>query len=158
MLDISVIIFAAALIALVVMFLLQWPKVRDGRVDGSHKPSYEHWEALRKKSRFIWLAFAHGSAIIASKTWARITHFVSGTLHKGAKRLEREIMKHEKSNGETGRQSVFLTTVKTYKHEIKRLKGRVEEELPRPREAAQIEEAKEVDNAIQNDENGVTPE
>lgn len=135
MIDISILIFLAALIALVAIFFVKWRRLGDS--EGEEYPSkdlsYENFQKLQKQARYLWLTVIHGGAIIVSKTWARITHFISGVFHKGAKRIEREIMKHEKNGAGEGRQSVFLTTVKTYKHEIKKLKGRVEEELPRPR-------------------------
>lgn len=135
MIDISILIFLAALIALVAIFFVKWRRLGDREREEypSKDLSYENLQKLQKQARYLWLAVIHGGAIIVSKTWARITHFISGVFHKGAKRIEREIMKHEKNGTSEGRQSVFLTTVKTYKHEIKKLKGRVEEELPRPR-------------------------
>ncbi len=152
MFDISIIIFALALIAIIVMFISQYRKLkRNGTLHNdfpSKDFSYENFELLNTKMRRLWLTTIHGGAIIATKVWVRITYYISTFFHRGFKKVEERIIRIEKKNKENGdrSQSVFLTTIKTYKHEVKKLKGRVEEELPRPRE-----EREEVANLEKSD-------
>lgn len=140
MIDISIIIFLLALLGIAAMFISQRGKLRrDANLQNaaySKDLSYENFKILNNKARKAWLEFIHTTAIILSKLWARITHYIASIFHKGVRRVEEQLIKHEKkaaANGEEIPQSVFLTTIKTYKKEIKKLKGKVEEELPRPR-------------------------
>lgn len=133
MFDISIIIFAVSLVTLVIMFAVQSRKI--GNQDYPSKDlSYDNFQKLRRRIYEFSNFIIHSAAIILSKTWARINHFIWSLFHKGVRHIDAAIMKHEKkqSDGEA-KQSVFITTVKAYKHEIKKLKGRVEEEQPRPR-------------------------
>ena len=133
MFDVSVIIFVVAVIGMITLFALQANKV--GETDHVSKDlSYENFQKLRRRSYEFSRFVIHSLAIILSKTWARITHFIWGIFHKGVKHIDKQLQKHEKKIAEgVAKQSVFITTVKAYKHEIKKLKGRVEEELPRAR-------------------------
>ncbi len=133
MFDISIIIFAASLIGIIILFVVQAGRIGDEEY-ASKDLSYENFHKLRKRIFEFWQLIIHSLAIILSKSWARVTHFVWGIFHKGAKHIDNQLMKHEKrkSDGEV-KQSVFITTVKAYKHEIKKLKGRVEDEKPRAR-------------------------
>ena len=141
MIHISIIIFALALISIIVMMVSQYKKlVRSGAIDkdfSSKDLSYENFVSLNKKLRTLWLVFIHTTAIVLSKIWARTTHFISSIFHKGISHVEKQIIKREKARTQEGEeipQSVFLTTIKTYKNEIKKLKKKAEEELPHPRE------------------------
>jgi hypothetical protein len=95
------------------------------------------------------LAVTHGTAIIITKLWVRVVHYISRFFRNSLKKIEARLMKLEKKNeGNPGGQSVFLTTIKTYKHEVKKLQGRVEEELPRPREeVANLENSDNIDES-----------
>jgi hypothetical protein len=97
--------------------------------------SYNNFILLSNKFKAILNNSIHLLAIVISKMWARLTHFISSIFHKGARMVEEQLIKHEKKNGvtDTTKQSVFITTIKSYKSEIRKLKNRVEEELPRPR-------------------------
>lgn len=133
MLDISVIIFVASLIAIITLFAVQAGRVGDA-VHASKDLSYENFQKLRRRSYEFSQFIIHSIAIILSKFWARVTHGISSIFHKGVKHIDKQLMKHEKKSAEgVATQSVFITTVKAYKHEIKKLKGKVEEELPRAR-------------------------
>ena len=140
MLNVAIIIFLVSLIAIVVMMTSQYKKLKlrgDLAKDFSSKDlSYENFVTLNKKLRTLWLVFIHTTAIVLTKSWARITHFVSSVFHKGVSHVEKQIIKREKERNGNGEvpQSVFLTTIKTYKNEIKKLKRKAEEELPRPRQ------------------------
>lgn len=149
MIDISIIIFLLALIAIIVMFVSQYKKIKqNGDIEKdfpSKDFSRENFELLNNKAKRFWLIFIHGIVIIATKIWARLTHHVSLFFKKSLEKFEARIIKHEKKNA-TDRnqaQSIFLTTIKTYKHEIRKLKGSVEEELPRPRESNNVVDTKE---------------
>ena len=133
MIDVSVIIFLIALISMITLFAFQANKVGDVEHE-SKDLSYENFQKLRRRSYEFSQFIIHSFAIILSKFWARITHFVWSIFHKGVKHIDKQLQKHEKKieSGEA-KQSVFITTVKAYKHEIKKLKGKVEEELPRAR-------------------------
>ncbi len=140
MIHISIIIFAATLIAIIVMMVKQYSKLSaSGELDkdfSSKDLSYENFVTLNKKLATLWLIFIHTTAIVLTKLWARLTHFISSIFHKGVNHVERQIIKREKARSQDGEgvpQSVFLTTIKTYKNEIKKLKRKAEEELPRPR-------------------------
>ncbi len=149
MFDVSIIIFFLALIGIVWMFASQAKRLR--REDRLHDAfpskdlSYENFKLLNEKARKLWLEFIHSTAIVLSKFWARLTHHIGTWFHKGIRRVEQQMIKQEQKdgNGEV-KQSIFLTTIKTYKKEIKKLKGAVEEELPRPRIAE--ESTPSVDN------------
>lgn len=133
MIDASVIIFAASLISMIALFAYQAGRVGDAN-HASKDLSYENFQKLRSRSYEFSQFLIHSIAIILSKSWARVTHFVWGIFHKGVKHIDRQLQKHEKRTAEgVATQSVFITTVKAYKHEIKKLKGKVEEELPRAR-------------------------
>ena len=149
MIDVSIIIFFLALISIIYIFARQAKTLRrKNRLNetfASKDLSYENFRILNEKTRRLWLEFIHSLAIVLSKFWARFTHHVGTWFHKGVSRVEKQLIKHEKQNGDmVVKQSVFLTTIKTYKKEIKKLKGKVEEELPRPRFADTNE--KVVDN------------
>lgn len=137
--DISIIIFFAALIAITAMFVAQARRLKRGEIEeasfSSKDLSYENFHSMNDRVKKLWLRAIHALAIIASKIWARITHSVTLAFHKGVKRVEHQLIKHEQKNGAADMtdRSVFLTTIKTYKKEIKKLQGKVEEELPRPR-------------------------
>lgn len=138
MIDVSIIIFFLALISIVYIFARQAKILRrENRLNEtfpSKDLSYENFRILNEKTKHLWLEFIHSVAIVLSKFWARFTHHTGTWFHKGVSRVEQQLIKHEKKNGEAlVKQSVFLTTIKTYKKEIKKLKGKVEEELPRPR-------------------------
>lgn len=149
MFDVSIIIFFLALIGIVWMFASQAKKLR--REDRLHDAfpskdlSYENFKLLNEKTKKLWLEFIHSTAVVLSKSWARLTHHIGTWFHKGIRRVEEQMIKQENKNvnGEI-KQSVFLTTIKTYKKEIKKLKGKAEEELPRPR--ATEESTPSVDN------------
>ncbi len=133
MFDISIIIFTVSLLAIVILFAVQAGRIGD-REYPSKDLSYENFYKLRRRTYEFFQFVIHSLAIILSKSWARVTHFISSIFHKGVKRIDRELQKHEKRSAEgIAKQSVFITTVKAYKHELKKLKGKVEEELPRPR-------------------------
>lgn len=140
MIDVSIIIFTISLIAIIAMFISQYKRLKKaGELEKEFPPkdlSYESFQSFTIRLKKFWLALAHSIAIIISKLWARLTHYLSHTFNKTMSKIEERIIKSEKKNnsGESQSQSVFLTTIKTYKHEIKKLKGRVEEEAPRPRE------------------------
>lgn len=141
MLDISIIIFSISLIATIAMFVSQYKKLKkNGELEKEFPVkdlSYESFQSFSIRLKKFWTVFIHSVAIIISKIWARITHYLSQTFKKGMSKIEERIIKGEKKNNinnENRSQSVFLTTIKTYKHEIKKLKGRAEEEAPRPRE------------------------
>lgn len=149
MFDVSIIIFLLALVGIVWMFASQAKRLR--REDRLHDAfpskdlSYENFKILNDKAKKLWLEFVHGAAVVLSKSWARLTHHVGTWFHRGIHRVEQQLIKHEKKNGKGEvKQSVFLTTIKTYKKEIKKLKGKAEEELPRPRVAE--ESTPSVDN------------
>lgn len=138
MFDVSIIIFLLTLVSIVWMFASQMKKLR--REDRLHDAfpskdlSYENFKLLNDKTKKLWLEFIHSTAMVLSKFWARLTHHIGTWFHKGIRRVEEQMIKQENKNGDSEvRQSVFLTTIKTYKKEIKKLKGKVEEELPRPR-------------------------
>jgi hypothetical protein len=138
MFDISIIIFLLALLGIAAMFLSQSKKLKRGELGSafaSKDLSYENFKILNEKTKVLWLQFIHAAAIILSKLWARLTHHIVSWFHRGVKRVEDQLIKHEKKHGtdDITKKSVFLTTIKTYKSEIKKLKGKVEEELPRPR-------------------------
>ncbi len=139
MVDISIIIFFAALIAIMALFFIQARRLKRGMIEASSFSSkdlsYENFRIINDRMKKFWLHGIHALAIIASKVWARITHSVTIAFHKSVKRVENQLIKHEQKSGLLDRteQSVFLTTIKTYKKEIKKLQGKVEEELPRPR-------------------------
>jgi hypothetical protein len=140
MIDASVIIFFATLIAILVMFVHQGGKLKRGEIDeatfSSKDLSYENFRIINDRVKKLWLKSIHALAIMGSKVWARITHQVTTAFHKGVKHVENQLIKHEQKNGadsDVTDQSVFLTTIKTYKKEIQKLQGKVEEELPRPR-------------------------
>lgn len=137
MFDISIIIFLLAVLGIAAMFISQGKKLKHGgetRAFHSKDLSYDNFRLLNAKGKKIWLEFIHTAAMILSKLWARITHYIGSIFHKGVRHVEKQMIKHEKqaASGEAP-QSVFLTTIKTYKKEIKKLQGKVEEELPRPR-------------------------
>ncbi len=133
MLDVTVIIFLIALVSIITLFAFQAGRVGDTEYP-SKDLSYENFQKLRTRSYEFSQFIIHSLAIILSKTWARITHFVWSIFHKGVKHIDKQLQKHEKKIEEgVAKQSVFITTVKAYKHEIKKLKGKVEEELPRAR-------------------------
>lgn len=140
MLDISMIIFVLALVAVIVMFVRQYKKLKvDGELDKEFPTrdfSYESFQTFNKKLWQMWLMVIHGTAIVGTKAWAHTTHHTTKVLRKGLKKIEDRIIKSEKKNsdGTPREQSVFLTTIKTYKHEIRKLERRSEDELPRPRE------------------------
>lgn len=96
--------------------------------------SYETFKSLRIRTRNLWLVATHALAIVASRIWARLTHRVGKFGNRVVRKIDERIKKHEKENAEKNRpQSIFLTTIKAYKHEIKKLNGSVSEELPKPR-------------------------
>lgn len=144
MIDISIIIFLLALIGIIAMFISQKKKLKHGgdlaSAYSSKDLSYENFKILNEKLKVMWLKFIHTTAIVLSKLWARLTHTIVSWFHRGVKRVEEQMIKHEKKHGpdDITKKSVFLTTIKTYKSEIKKLKGKVEEELPRPRESEPI--------------------
>ncbi len=150
MIDVSVIIFILSLLGITWMFVSQAKKLKRGVVSedafSSKDLSYENLKIINDKIKMMWLRFIHVVAIVISKSWARLTHHTVSWFHKGIRRVENQLIKHEKKNGGDGigQKSVFLTTIKAYKSEIKKLKGKVEEELPRPRVAE--ESTPSVDN------------
>lgn len=139
MFQISIIIFVLTLIAIIVMMVMQYNRLKKRgelmKEFSSKDLSYESFVSLNKKLQTLWLILIHTTAIVLTKIWARITHFVSSMFHKGISKVEQQIIKREKERGigDEVPQSVFLTTIKTYKNEIKKLKKKAEEELPRPR-------------------------
>lgn len=149
------IIFLASLIAIIVMIVRQYKKITlTGEIhqDFSSKDlSYESFRTIQSKSRRLWLVIIHTVAIVASKAWARITHEITRLFHKFFNKLEERVKKHENrhGSGEAREQSVFLTTMKTYKHEIKKLRGKVEEEAPRARGEGAVVDLLPKDNNIE---------
>lgn len=149
MIDISIIVFLVSLVAIIVMFVAQYRRLKATGQLGMDFPSkdlsYESFQSFSKKLGTLWLTIIHTVAIILSKLWARLTHYLASGFNKAAKKIEHQIIKTEKRNGAGGRsgRSVFLTTVKAYKHEIKKLKGRVEEEKPRPRDESGLAKSSE---------------
>jgi hypothetical protein len=139
MIDISIIIFFASLISITTLFVIQNSKLKNKgdvqTVENSKDLSYANFKILNNKFKKIWLSSIHTIFIIISKLWARFTHYVSSIFHKSFNKIEEQLIKHEKKNKETNTtsQSLFITTIKSYKNEIKKLKNKVEEELPRPR-------------------------
>lgn len=144
MFDLSVIIFVLALVGIIVMMTAQFRRMKASGDMAREFPkkdlSQENFRLLEKRARHLWLTVSHGTVIIATRAWVRLTHFVSKFFRRGFRKIEERMKKIEKKNatGESRGQSLFLTTIKTYKHEIKKLNGRVEEELPRPREEAPV--------------------
>lgn len=133
MFDISIIIFVVSLLAIVILFAVQAGRIGD-REYPSKDLSYDNFHKLRARIYEFLQFVIHSLAIILSKLWARVTHFISSIFLKGVKHIDKQLQKHEKRSAEgVVKQSVFITTVKAYKHELKKLKGTVEEELPRPR-------------------------
>lgn len=155
MLDISMIIFVLALIGISVMFVRQYKKLKvDGELDKEFPTrdfSYESFQTFNKKLWQMWLMVIHGTAIVGTKAWAHTTHHTTKVLRKGLKKIEDRIIKSEKKNsdGTPREQSVFLTTIKTYKHEIRKLERRSEDELPRPRENSSPVDLSAEDNKIE---------
>lgn len=138
MIDISIIIFVASLITIIVMFVFQYKKLKSkGELDKNFPPrelSYESFRNFTIRLKNLWLIFIHSSAILISRVWARITHKLSFWFNKITKKIEEQIIKSEKINQNKDlNQSVFITTIKAYKTEIKKLKGRVEPDKPKPR-------------------------
>ncbi len=150
--DASIIIFILTLLGITWMFVSQRRKLSHdeslGAEFSSKDLSYENFKLLNERAKLLWLQFIHATAIVISKLWARLTHHAVSWFHKGVRRVEEQMIKQEKRYGSDhiANRSVFLTTIKTYKGEIKKLRGKVEEELPRPRIA---DEAK---NAVDNGE------
>lgn len=161
--DVSIIIFLGSLIGIIGMLVFQYRKLKaSGGLDGTEPRalSYETFKTFGKKLSRLWLIVLHGTAVIGTRAWARTTHYTSATLKKGLKKIEDRIMQAERSaaTGERRSQSVFLTTIKTYKHEIKKLQGRAEEELPRPRvEASHIDDKAKISTIKEPSSEG-TPE
>lgn len=102
---------------------------------GSRELSYANFKILNNRIKKLWLSFIHTLFIIISKLWARLTHHVSAVFNKGVKKIDEQLLKHEKKTRTSlnANQSLFITTVKSYKNEVRKLKKRVEDELPRPR-------------------------
>ncbi len=154
MIDVTMIIFTLALIGIIVMFVHQYKKLkRSGDLDKEFPTkdfSYENFQTFNKKLWRMWLAFIHSAAIIGTKAWAHTTHHTTKVLRKGLQKIEDRIIKSEKrtNNGIPREQSVFLTTIKTYKHEIRKLERRSEDEPPRPRNEAKAVDLSEEDNKI----------
>lgn len=156
MLHISMILFVLALIALIVMFVRQYKKLKQSGDFDKEFPtrdlSYESFQTFNKKLWQMWLALIHGTAIVGTKAWAHTTHHTTKVLRKGLQKIEDRIIKSEKRgiDGDVPReQSVFLTTIKTYKHEIRKLERRSEDEPPRPRKKASPVDLSEEDNKIE---------
>ena len=103
----------------------------------SKELSYANFKILNNRIKRLWLSFIHTLFIIISKLWARLTHHVSAIFNKGVKKIDEQLIKHERKTrtSPSNNQSLFITTVKSYKTEIQKLKKRVEDELPRPRKA-----------------------
>jgi hypothetical protein len=103
--------------------------------------SYETFKTVQAKTKNISLVATHAMAITASKAWARTTHHVGKFGNRVINKVEERIKKHETKNASENRpQSIFLTTIKAYKHEIKKLNGAAQEELPRPRSEVDLSE------------------
>lgn len=151
MLDLSIIIFALSFITICVIVTLQWSKLKNTngfeKVFPSKDLTYENFQIVNSKLKRSWLIFIHSVAIIATKIWVRITHYISAFFRKGFKKVEDRLIKIEKKNSEEGvaSQSLFLTTMKTYKREIRKMKKSSEDEMPRPRDAAPLDTNEEKD-------------
>ncbi len=149
MFSIPIIIFVASLIAIIWMFATQYKRLKTtGQLERDFAVkdlSYESFQSFNARLWSFWLLFIHSAAIVISKFWARITHTLARAFNNAARKIEERIIKSEKKSGTVGRpeQSVFLTTIKAYKHEIKKLKGEAFEEKPRPREEAVLDKAPE---------------
>ncbi|MCC7469882.1 MAG: hypothetical protein IT284_01965 [Bacteroidetes bacterium] len=141
MLDISIIIFAISLIAIVAMLLSQYLSLKkSGLLDKDFEQkdlSYRNFQSFTIRLKNFLLIAMHRIAILLSRFWARLTHAISSVFHNSMRKLEERIIKVERDNGTSGtsNQSIFFTTINAYKHEIKKLKGRIEEETPRPKDS-----------------------
>lgn len=92
------------------------------------------------KIRFTLNYIAHGSAVIFSKIWARISFSVSKIYRKIVNKLE-EYFKHKNEsniNKEAKTQSILLTTIKAYKREIKKLNRKIEDDKIGPKEETDL--------------------
>lgn len=143
MFDISIIIFLVSLVSIIGMFFIQYRKLKkSGELEKDFPQkdlSYESFRNFSIKLKRLWLIFIHSAAILFSKIWARITHKLAFWFNKFTKKIEERIIKSEKSDSKEINQSVFITTIKAYKHEIKKLKGRVEPDKPKPRKEQSLE-------------------
>lgn len=141
MLDISIIIFAISLIAIVAMLLSQYLSLKkSGLLDKDFEQkdlSYRNFQSFTIRLKNFLLIAMHRIAILLSRFWARLAHAISSVFHNSMRKLEERIIKVERDNGTggTSNQSIFFTTINAYKHEIKKLKGRIEEETPRPKDS-----------------------
>ena len=141
MLDISIIIFAISLIAIVAMLLSQYLSLKkSGLLDKDFEQkdlSYRNFQSFTIRLKNFLLIAMHRIAILLSRFWARLTHAISSVFHNSMRKLEERIIKVERDNGTSGtsNQSIFFTTINAYKHEIKKLEGRIEEETPRPKDS-----------------------
>jgi len=138
MLDISIILFIASLIGIIVLFSVRYWQLKSSNGLNEEFPakdlSYESFRKFSIKLKRLWLVSTHTIAIIVSKSWARLTHYLASSANKLGNKIEEQIIKTEKNGSSPNKKhSIFLTTVKAYKHEIKKLKGRIEPDKPKMR-------------------------
>jgi hypothetical protein len=127
--QILIIIFAISIIGIVSIIGYGVSKVRrmDTHADAVH-PLGRYIGRVWRRIKIIMNYLAHSLAIFLSKIWARISHGVSVFYKKIVTKLENYFRHKNADNIDKNikTESILLTTIKAYKKEIKKLKGKIE--------------------------------
>ena len=136
MIDLSIIIFGVALVSIIVMLTLQLRKMRTSKnsVD-SENNNYENYHKVRGKLYMFFVGLTHIFVIFITKIWARFSHKAGVKAKKVTRKVEDYFNHKNEESIEKNKktQSIFLTTMKTYKHEIKKLNEKIEDDTPSAR-------------------------